>query len=215
MAIDPLQASLKMAGAGLEAQSARLRVISENIANAQSTSTTAGGDPYSRKTVSFDDEVDRAAGLSLVKVKNIGVDTTPFALELDPGNPAADEQRLRQIAQCRYPDRACRHARSQPQLRGQSAGRQAIERHDEPDRQPVEGRLRVSSNRAASSGVGSNHGDYRRFVGWRCGGFRGPGRPQARGDAGNAARASTRCWARSSATPSARSRPARRRRSRA
>lgn len=90
MEVDSLQASLKMAGAGLEAQSARLRVISENIANASSTATSPGGDPYARKTVTFDDEVDRAAGLSLVRVKNIGTDQTPFRLELDPGNPAAD-----------------------------------------------------------------------------------------------------------------------------
>jgi flagellar basal-body rod protein FlgC len=90
--IDPLQASIKIAGAGLEAQSTRLRIISENVANAQSTANTPGGDPYSRKTVSFDNVMDRTAGLSLVRVKNIGTDDTPFAVEQDPGNPAADEK---------------------------------------------------------------------------------------------------------------------------
>jgi len=90
--IDPLQASIKIAGAGLEAQSTRLRIISENVANAQSTATTSGGDPYSRKTVSFDNVMDRTAGLSLVRVKNIGLDDTPFAVEQDPGNPAADDK---------------------------------------------------------------------------------------------------------------------------
>ena len=90
--IDPLQASIKIAGAGLEAQSTRLRIISENVANAQSTATTSGGDPYTRKTVSFDNVMDRTAGLSLVRVKNIGLDDTPFAVEQDPGNPAADEK---------------------------------------------------------------------------------------------------------------------------
>ena len=87
---DPLQASLRIAGAGLEAQSTRLRIISENIANAQSTASTPGGDPYTRQTVSFDNEVDRAAGLSLIHVRNIGVDQAPFRTEQDPGNPAAD-----------------------------------------------------------------------------------------------------------------------------
>jgi flagellar basal-body rod protein FlgC len=90
--IDPLQASIKIAGAGLEAQSTRLRIISENVANAQSTATTPGGDPYVRKTISFDDEMDRTAGLSLVRVKNVGLDDTPFTVEQDPGNPAADEK---------------------------------------------------------------------------------------------------------------------------
>ena len=90
--IDPLQASIKIAGAGLEAQSTRLRIISENVANAQSTANTPGGDPYARKTVSFDNVMDRTAGLSLVRVKNIGLDDTPFAVEQDPGNPAADEK---------------------------------------------------------------------------------------------------------------------------
>jgi flagellar basal-body rod protein FlgC len=90
--IDPLQASIKIAGAGLEAQSTRLRIISENVANSQSTANTPGGDPYARKTVSFDNVMDRTAGLSLVRVKNIGVDDTPFAVEQDPGNPAADDK---------------------------------------------------------------------------------------------------------------------------
>jgi flagellar basal-body rod protein FlgC len=88
---DPLQSSLKIAGAGLEAQSVRLRVISENIANSQSTGTTPGADPYTRKTVTFDNEMDRAAGLSLVRVKSIGFDPSPFKTELDPSSPAADE----------------------------------------------------------------------------------------------------------------------------
>jgi len=89
---DPLQASIRIAGAGLDAQSARLRIISENIANSQSTATAPGGDPYVRKTVSFENEMDRAAGFSLVRVKNIGLDDTPFRVEEDPGNPAADDK---------------------------------------------------------------------------------------------------------------------------
>lgn len=87
---DPLQASLKIAGSGLEAQSIRLRVISENIANSQSTGSTPGADPYTRQTISFENEVDRASGLSLVKVKSIGLDDTAFKVEHDPGNPGAD-----------------------------------------------------------------------------------------------------------------------------
>ncbi len=88
---DALQSSLRIAGAGLEAQSMRLRVISENIANSQSTGTAPGADPYTRQTVSFGNELDRAAGLSLVRVKSIGLDDSPFKIEHDPGNPAADD----------------------------------------------------------------------------------------------------------------------------
>ncbi len=89
---DSLKASLRIAGSGLETQSTRLRIISENIANAQSTANVAGGDPYARQTVSFEDALDRASGLSLVKIKQIGVDSQPFRVEQDPGNPAADDK---------------------------------------------------------------------------------------------------------------------------
>ena len=89
--LDPLQTSLRIAASGLAAQSARLRVVSENIANAQSTGASPGADPYARKTVSFDSELDRATGVNLVEVKSVGIDRTPFKIERDPGNPAADE----------------------------------------------------------------------------------------------------------------------------
>ncbi len=87
---DPLQATLRIAGSGLEAQSVRLRVISENIATAQSTGDTPGADPYTRQTVSFDSVLDRSLGVPLVRIKTIGRDDAPFRVEHDPGNPAAD-----------------------------------------------------------------------------------------------------------------------------
>ena len=88
--IDALSASLKVAGAGVRAQSARLKVISENIANANSTGSTPGADPFARKTVTFENEMSRAEGLELTRVKTIGVDTAPFRIEHNPGHPAAD-----------------------------------------------------------------------------------------------------------------------------
>lgn len=90
--IDPLQASLTIASSGLTANSARMRVASENIANARSTGSTPGADPYRRKTITFEDELDQAAGVDIVKVQDIGRDQSPFTLEHDPGNPAADEK---------------------------------------------------------------------------------------------------------------------------
>ena len=89
--IDPLRAATSIAGAGLEAQSVRLRVVSENLANAQSTGKTPGADPYRRKTVVFASEFDRLMGASTVEVKSIGTDPSPFRVEHDPSNPVADK----------------------------------------------------------------------------------------------------------------------------
>lgn len=90
--IDPLRLSSKIAASGLEAQSKRMRVVSENLANAQSTGNTPGADPYARKTITFAGEVDRDTGVNFARVEDIGQDdSTPFRLELNPGHPAADE----------------------------------------------------------------------------------------------------------------------------
>jgi flagellar basal-body rod protein FlgC len=88
--IDPIDASLRIAGAGLQAHSTRVRIVSENLANAQSTGRTPGSDPYRRKTVTFENTMDSALGAALVKVKGVGVDKSPFRTEFEPGNPAAD-----------------------------------------------------------------------------------------------------------------------------
>ncbi|MGI9357664.1 MAG: flagellar basal body rod protein FlgC [Rhizobiaceae bacterium] len=89
--MDPLTAASKVAASGLEAQSNRLRVVSENIANAHSTARVAGGDPYQRKTVHFLTELDRPTGTKTVRADTVSRDTTPFPTEYDPGNIAADE----------------------------------------------------------------------------------------------------------------------------
>ena len=90
--IDPLQASMRIAGSGMSANSARLRVTSENIANAQSTGATPGSDPYQRKTITFENVLDDVAGGNVVRVADVGTDQAPFTVEHDPGNPAADEK---------------------------------------------------------------------------------------------------------------------------
>ncbi|MFB7144144.1 flagellar basal body rod protein FlgC [Agrobacterium deltaense] len=88
--MDPLSAASKIAGSGLEVQSTRLRIVSENIANARSTGDTPGADPYRRKTITFGSELDRVSGVERVTVKKLGVDRSDFVNEYDPGNPAAD-----------------------------------------------------------------------------------------------------------------------------
>ncbi len=87
---DPLRSSVQIAGSGIQAQSERLRVISENIANANSMASTPGGDPYGRKTISFEQALDQVSGAANVKISSIGTDQSPFRIEKDPGNPAAD-----------------------------------------------------------------------------------------------------------------------------
>ncbi|PLW75570.1 flagellar basal body rod protein FlgC [Cohaesibacter celericrescens] len=88
--IDPLSATFQISANGMSAQSQRLRVISENLANAHSTGETAGSDPYQRKTVTFKSEMDRALGADLVSIKDVGFDKAPFQVEYQPGHPAAD-----------------------------------------------------------------------------------------------------------------------------
>ncbi|WP_279482646.1 flagellar basal body rod protein FlgC [Aureimonas sp. SK2] len=88
---DSISSALKIAASGLEAQSERMRVVSENVANARSTGETPGSDPYRRKTVAFTSEMDRLLGADLVRIKSVGTDRSDFKMELDPGNPAADK----------------------------------------------------------------------------------------------------------------------------
>lgn len=88
--IDSLSASLQISASGLRAQAERMRVVSENLANAQSTGSTAGADPYRRKTISFEAELSKATDAELVKVGRIGRDRTAFPIEHRPGHPAAD-----------------------------------------------------------------------------------------------------------------------------
>lgn len=89
--MDPLSSIAKIAASGMHAQSVRLQVVAENVANADSTGTTAGADPYRRKTISFEEMLDRSEGLSMVEVAEIGRDESPFTLRHDPSHPAADE----------------------------------------------------------------------------------------------------------------------------
>lgn len=90
--IDPLRASLRLAASGLEVQSKRLTLVSENMANVESTGKTPGSDPYTRKTISFESELDEASGANLVKVSSIDPDEAPFRIEHRPGHPAADAE---------------------------------------------------------------------------------------------------------------------------
>ena len=82
--------SLSIAASGLKAQSSRMRIIAENIANADSVATTPNGEPYRRKIPTFAQHVDRETGASLVEAGRVRRDPTAFRTKFDPGNPAAD-----------------------------------------------------------------------------------------------------------------------------
>jgi flagellar basal-body rod protein FlgC len=82
--------SMAIAASGLRAQAGRMRIISENIANADSTPTTAGTDPYRRKVPTFQSEFDRELGVQLVELGGVQTDTSEFKLKYEPGHPAAD-----------------------------------------------------------------------------------------------------------------------------
>ena len=82
--------SMGIATSGLRAQAGRMRVISENIANADSTAPTAGGDPYRRKVPTFSSALDRTLDAKVVALGKIRPDQTAFRIKHEPSNPAAD-----------------------------------------------------------------------------------------------------------------------------
>ena len=84
--------SMGIATSGLRAQAGRMRIISENIANADSTAQTPGGDPYRRKVPTFSSTLDRALDARVVSLGRIRPDQAAFRIKSEPGNPAADAQ---------------------------------------------------------------------------------------------------------------------------
>ena len=81
-------ATMAVASSALRAQQGRMRVIAENLANANSTSRTAGGDPYRRQVPVF--QPTKVAGAEGVQMLRVDPDQSEFKTEYDPGNPAAD-----------------------------------------------------------------------------------------------------------------------------
>lgn len=89
--MDSIKSISVVAASGMRAQGERLRVVSENVANASSTSMEPGGDPYRRKVISFGSAIDDATGAAMVEISNISEASGGFTLRLDPSHPAADE----------------------------------------------------------------------------------------------------------------------------
>jgi flagellar basal-body rod protein FlgC len=89
MAMDFIR-SIAIAASGLRAQAGRIRVISENIANADSVAQTAGGDPYRRRIPTFTSQLDRSLEARVVALGPVRPDTSAFKVKHEPGSPAAD-----------------------------------------------------------------------------------------------------------------------------
>ncbi|HAU28940.1 MAG TPA: flagellar basal body rod protein FlgC [Rhodospirillaceae bacterium] len=77
---------------GLKAQDARMKVIAENLANANTVSGSDGADPYRRKIVAFKQMVDEDSGIKGVAVSGILGDKSDFPTKYDPGNPSANSE---------------------------------------------------------------------------------------------------------------------------
>jgi flagellar basal-body rod protein FlgC len=82
--------SMSIATSGLRAQAGRMRVISENIANADSTAPGAGGEPYRRKVPTFSSALDRTLDAKVVTLGKVKTDSSAFRVKYEPGNPSAD-----------------------------------------------------------------------------------------------------------------------------
>lgn len=83
--------SLRIAATGLHAQSARMRVIAENIANADSAGKAPGEEPYRRRIPTFQAVMDNDAGGRIVQIGRLAYDMSAFEARYEPGHPAADE----------------------------------------------------------------------------------------------------------------------------
>ena len=87
-----LSVSADIAVSGMKAQAQRLRVISENMANADSVGVRPGDDPYRRQVVTFKDYIDKETGARMVKVDKVVKDESEFPLKYEPNNPLANAQ---------------------------------------------------------------------------------------------------------------------------
>ena len=83
--------SIAVAASGLKAQSGRMRIIAENIANSDSTASTPGAEPYRRKVATFKNEMDKELGVPLVALGRVQTDPSEFRIKHEPGHPNADE----------------------------------------------------------------------------------------------------------------------------
>ena len=87
-----LTTSLHVSASGMDVQSARIRVIAENLANQNTTGPGPGAEAYRRRTISFQNRLDKAVGVETVRVRKVDRDKSEQPLRHEPGNPAANKE---------------------------------------------------------------------------------------------------------------------------
>lgn len=87
-----LNKSMMISASGLRAQSARMKVLAENVANSDSLARSPGGDPYRRRIPVFRNEFDRELNATLVRLEKIVPDRSEFGKKYEPNHPAADDK---------------------------------------------------------------------------------------------------------------------------
>ncbi|MDX1542002.1 MAG: flagellar basal body rod protein FlgC [Geminicoccaceae bacterium] len=87
-----LKDAMHIAAAGMKVQGTRMRLVAQNLANAESTALQPGGEPYRRQTITFENQLNRELGIETVAVARTGTDPSPFEKRFEPGHPAADAE---------------------------------------------------------------------------------------------------------------------------
>ena len=89
--MDDIIKTMRISGAGMKTQGARLQVIAQNVANANSLPQAEGGQPYRRQVMTFKNAFNEALGMDTVRVGKVRPDRSEFGKRFDPNHPAADE----------------------------------------------------------------------------------------------------------------------------
>ena len=83
--------TLTISSAGMKTQNERIRVISQNIANADTAPSKPGEKPYNRQIISFKNVLDKTSGEKVVTLDKVTKDDkAEFVKKYMPGHPAAD-----------------------------------------------------------------------------------------------------------------------------
>ena len=90
--MDDITTALQVSAAGMRAQSGRIRIVAENLANANSAAPAPGLEPYRRQVPVFSNYLDRDVGARLVDVSRVALDPSAFTLKFEPGHPAANAE---------------------------------------------------------------------------------------------------------------------------
>jgi flagellar basal-body rod protein FlgC len=92
LASDPLSSAMKISAFGMKAQQERIKIIAQNIANKDSTTTSPNDDPYRRQIILLQNKYDRKLNSNRVYIKEFAKDRSQFKLVYDPSHPAADNK---------------------------------------------------------------------------------------------------------------------------